>query len=98
MLGSLIVHERIETTEAKAKELKGMVDQLVNKAKRSSDEAKKVAVIRDLQRKLPRMAVGKLVSPEFIDRCSVRVSGYTRVVKLEARKGDGAKMAVIEFV
>lgn len=98
MLGSLIVHERIETTEAKAKELKNKIDQLVNKAKKASDEAKRVATIRELRRHLPLVAVEKLLSSEFISGFSVRTSGYTRVVKLEARKGDGAKMAVIEFV
>jgi large subunit ribosomal protein L17 len=98
MLGSLIVHERIETTEAKAKELKGKIDPLVNKAKKSVDETKKVAVIRELRRYLPQIAVEKLLSAESVSRFAVRGSGYTRVVKLEARKGDGAKMAVIEFV
>jgi large subunit ribosomal protein L17 len=98
MLGSLIVHERIETTEAKAKELKGKIDPLVNKAKRASDEAKRVSVIRELRRYLPLVAVEKLLTPETISRFSVRGSGYARVVKLEPRKGDGAKMAVIEFV
>lgn len=98
MLGSLIVREHIETTEAKAKELKNMIDQLVNKAKQASDEGKRVSTIRELRRHLPLMAVEKLLLPDFVSRFSVRVSGYTRVVKLEARKGDGAKMAVIEFV
>ncbi len=98
MLGSLIVRGRIETTEAKAKELKGNIDQLINKAKRVSDETRKVAVIRELRKCLPLVAVEKLVSEETLSRFSVRGSGYTRVVKLEARKGDGAKMAVIEFV
>jgi large subunit ribosomal protein L17 len=98
MLGSLIVRERIETTQAKAKELKNMIDQLVNKAKKASDETRRVAVIRELRRHLPLMAVEKLMTTDFISRFSVRESGYTRVVKLEARKGDGAEMAVIEFV
>lgn len=98
MLGSLVVHERIETTEAKAKELKGRIDQLINKAKKASDETRRVPVIRELRRHLPLVAVEKLLVSEFVSRFSVRESGYTRVVKLEARKGDGARMAVIEFV
>lgn len=99
LFGSLILHEHIETTEAKAKEVKLHIDQLVNKAKLAqTDESRKVSMIRDLRRKLPLVAVEKLSSPEFISRFSERGSGYTRVVKLQARKGDGARMAIIEFV
>ena len=99
MFGSLVLHERIETTLAKAKELKDKVDPLMNKAKKSAvDETKKLNAIRELRRTLPTKTVEKLVSPEFISRFKGRTGGYVRVVKLEARKGDGAKMAVIEFV
>jgi large subunit ribosomal protein L17 len=99
MFGSLVLHERIETTLAKAKELKDKVDPLMNKAKKSAvDETKKLNAIRELRRTLPTKTVEKLVSPEFISRFEGRTGGYVRVVKLEARKGDGAKMAVIEFV
>jgi len=99
MFGSLVLHDRIETTLAKAKELKDKVDPIINKAKRSTEDAtKKVAAIRELRRTLPVATVDKLVSPEFVSRFEGRESGYTRVVKLEARKGDGAEMAVIEFV
>lgn len=99
LFGSLILHEHIQTTEAKAKEVKLHIDQLVNKAKRAqTDEVRKISLIRDLRRKLPLVAVEKLSSPEFMSRFSGRVSGYTRVVKLQARKGDGAHMAIIEFV
>ncbi len=99
MVGSLVAYERIETTLAKAKELKDKIDPIVNRAKRSSiDAAKKVAAVRELRRTLPVATVNKLVSPEFVSRFEGRQSGYTRVVKLEARKGDGADMAVIEFV
>ncbi len=99
MFGSLVMHERIETTLAKAKELRNKVDPLINKAKKSTiDETGKVNAIRELRRTLPVMAVSKLVLPEFISRFEGRQSGYTRVVKLEPRKGDGAEMAIIEFV
>jgi len=99
MFSSLVLHERIETTLAKAKELKDKVDPLMNKAKKSVvDPTKKLNAIRELRRTLPPATVEKLVSPEFISRFEGRDGGYVRVVKLEARKGDGAKMAVIEFV
>jgi len=99
LVGSLVEYERIETTLAKAKELKDGIDPIVNRAKRSSiDAAKRVSAIRELRRTLPQATVEKLVSPEFVSRFGGRQSGYTRVVKLGARKGDGAEMAVIEFV
>lgn len=98
LLGSLIVKEKIKTTEAKAKELKRLIDPLIGKAKRlRADESKKLALLRDLESTLPKIAVKKL-SGDFSDRFSDRSSGYTRVVKLEARKSDAAKMAIIEFV
>lgn len=99
MLGSLILHGRIETTEAKAKELKNAVDRHVNRAKLAlSDSDRRVASLRELSKSVPAVAVGKLTSEDFLKGLGDRRSGYTRVVKLEARKGDGARMAVIEFV
>lgn len=98
LLGSLIMKEKITTTEAKAKEMKSMIDKLVTKAKKiKKDETKKVAIIRDLRKELPLMAVKKL-SGDFAKRFDARNSGFTRIIKLEARKSDSAKMAVIEFV
>lgn len=99
MLGSLIMHGRIETTEAKAKELKDVIDRHVNRAKLAvRDSERRVAALRELSRSLPKVAVTKLTSKEFQENLGERESGYTRVVKLESRKGDGARMAVIEFV
>jgi large subunit ribosomal protein L17 len=98
LLGSLIVKEKITTTEAKAKEIKGIVDKLITKAKRmKQDETKKVGIIRDLRKQLPLVAVKKL-SGEFVDKFESRNSGFTRVIKIGQRKSDSAKMAVIEFV
>ncbi len=98
LIGSLIVHERITTTEAKAKEIKHYIDQIVNKAKVARNEAgRRVAMIRELQKYIPAMATKKLLT-DFSVRFEERKSGYTRVAKLEQRKSDGAKMAVIEFV
>ncbi|OGI29719.1 MAG: 50S ribosomal protein L17 [Candidatus Moranbacteria bacterium RIFOXYA12_FULL_44_15] len=97
MLGSLIMHEKIETTEAKAKELKGKIDKIVNKAKKTKDEKRKLAVSRDLRTLIPAMAVKKIIG-EFLDKFEKRGSGYIRIIKLAPRKSDGAKKAVIEFV
>jgi large subunit ribosomal protein L17 len=98
MLGSLIMKEKINTTEAKAKELKIKIDRIVNKAKKAQETELKVAVIRDLGKYIPKMAVSKIITPEFVGKFEKRSSGYCRVIKLAPRKGDGAKMAVIEFV
>jgi large subunit ribosomal protein L17 len=96
LLSSLILHEKIKTTEAKAKETKDLIDKVINKAKKATD-ANKVAVLRDLRKKLPQIAVKKL-SGDFLKKFEKRNSGYTRIIKLPARKSDGSKMAIIEFV
>ncbi|MGK2849221.1 MAG: 50S ribosomal protein L17 [Minisyncoccota bacterium] len=98
LLGSLIVHERITTTEAKAKEIKNFIDQVINKAKVGRQNSlKRVTAIRELQGMIPEMASKKLLG-DFGARFEGRVSGYTRVVKLDPRKSDAARMAIIEFV
>ncbi len=98
LLGSLILYERITTTEAKAKEIKNFIDQVVNKAKVGrNDAARRVAIIRELQGMLPEMASKKLLG-DFGARFEGRTGGYIRVVKLVPRKSDSARMAIIEFV
>ena len=98
LLGNLILEEKIKTTEEKAKEVKSVIDQIINKAKVArKDEAKKIAIIRGLRKDLSSVVVKKL-SGDFVERFENRKSGYSRVIKLEPRKSDSAKMAVIEFV
>lgn len=98
LLGSLILHERITTTEAKAKEVKNFIDQIVNKAKVGRNDAlRRVAIIRELEGMIPKVASKKLLG-DFGARFESRKSGYTRVVKLGERKSDSARMAIIEFV
>ncbi len=94
MLTSLIVHEKIETTEAKAKELKSVFDRIITRAKRADG---KMELVRKLEDKLPVVAIDK-VKDELLDRMSGRKSGYTRVIKMSPRKSDGARRAIIEFV
>ncbi len=98
LLGSLVVKEKIETTEAKAKEIKGLIDKIINKAKKYEKGPGGVAIIRSLNNLIPKMAVKKIVSPEFLEKFKSRNSGYTRIIRLERRKSDGAEMAIIEFV
>jgi len=97
MLGSLIMREKISTTEAKAKELKKEIDRVINNAKKMKDNSQKVSAIRHLKKSIPQMAIKKL-SGDFIEKLASRFSGYTRVIKTGPRKSDNASMAIIEFV
>lgn len=97
LLGSLIMHEKISTTEAKAKEIKSLVDRIITKAKKSKKANRKISIGKDLQKILPEKAVKKITG-EFLNKFDARNSGYARVIKLSSRKSDSAKVAVIEFV
>lgn len=93
LAASMIQHEGINTTEARAKELRRFVERLVTIGKRDDVAARRLAL-----QKLPnRLLVQKLFEvygPRYRDR----PGGYTRIVKLGPRKGDAAEMARIEFV
>lgn len=91
------MREKIETTEAKAKEAKGKIDKIITTAKKIKIDSKKLSAIRALKMELPEQAAKKL-SGKFLDKFSGRSSGYTRVIKLNPRKSDGARIAIIEFV
>ena len=90
---SLIMHKRITTTLAKAKELKKYVEPLITKAKEDSTNARRV-VFSYLQSK---EAIKELFGP-VAEKVGDRPGGYTRIIKLGARQGDGADMAFIELV
>ena len=92
------MNEKITTTEAKAKEIKPLIDKIINKAKKiQNNEDKRVAVVRDLNNKISSEATKKLLG-DYIKKFEVRNSGYARIMKLEARKSDSARMAVIEII
>jgi len=92
-LQSLVKHERITTTLPKAKELRPIFEKAVTQGKRGTLHAR-----RRVRRWIPdRHLVQKLfddIAPRFADRNG----GYTRILKLGPRKGDGAEMAIIELV
>ncbi len=89
---SLVLHQKIETTEPKAKELRPFVEKLVTNAKKGS-----VAVRRRIA-----AVIGKVATKTLVDSLSKkyqsRKGGYTRVVKTGRRKSDGSPKAIIEFV
>lgn len=93
LAASLIAHERIRTTEAKAKELRPFVEKLVTLGKKDSLHARRRALSI-----LPHKAAVKRLFGEVSPRFAERPGGYTRILKLGPRQGDGAPMAFIEFV
>lgn len=93
MASSLFVNKRINTTLAKAKELRKYVEPLITKAKNDSTHSRRV-VFSYLQDK---ESVSVLFN-EVVDRVANRPGGYTRIIKLGSRLGDNAEMAMIELV
>lgn len=94
LAASLINEGRIMTTEAKARELRPKIEKLVTKAKNPT-LANKRLLLSGLYNNTE--VVNKLIS-DIAPRYTERAGGYTRITKLVPRKGDGSKMAVIEFV
>lgn len=93
LASSMLLHEGIKTTEARAKELRRFVERLVTISKRGDVPARRLAM-----KKLPdKLLVEKLFAvygPRYADR----PGGYTRIIKLGPRHGDAAPMVRIEFV
>lgn len=95
----LVLHGRIRTTEARAKEMKSRIDRLVNIAKEGIDiPDRRVATIRLLKKRVSEVTLDRLCDADFLKKFGTRTSGFTRVVKLAPRKTDGAKVAILEFV
>ncbi len=93
LAGSLLEEERITTTLTKAKELRPYVEKIITKARKGSLHHRR-QVLKDIG---DTEVVTKLfddLAPRYADR----PGGYTRIVKLGPRRGDGAEMAVIELV
>ncbi len=92
---SLIDNEKIKTTEAKAKELRPFIEKLITKSKEDS-----VPVRRLLISKLGDGTnfVAKKLTEKIAPKYKNCAGGYTRIIKLSPRKGDGSPMAQIEFV
>lgn len=93
MTASLLLYHVIKTTDAKAKEVRKLVDKLITLAKRGDLHAHRQVyeVIKD------RKLVKKLFD-EIAPKLKDREGGYTRVLKLGTRKGDGASLSVVELL
>jgi large subunit ribosomal protein L17 len=93
LLTGLFRHERIETTEAKAKAVRGLADHVITLAKRENLHARRqvLSLVPDTE------VVGRIfdtVAARFTDRNG----GYTRIIKTRMRRGDAAPMALLELV
>lgn len=120
LAANLITHERIETTDAKAKELRRVAEKLITKAKRLgkvaytphaelsvAERAKRLHAEHLVAAYIPRFGVSSAgekidivekVMTSLTKRFEMRAGGYTRITKLGPRRGDGASLAMIEFV
>jgi len=92
ILVSLLQHERIKTTLAKAKELRGWADRLISLGKKGTLHARRqaFALLRD-------EGVVKKLFEEIVPRFKDREGGYTRIYKMGWRQGDGAPLSLIEW-
>ncbi len=93
LVDSLILYERIETTEIKAKELARIFDKLVTKAKKQD-----LHNYRQIMSFTINPIAAEKLNTDLVHGFQTRNSGYTRVVKTGKRLGDGAEMAVIELI
>ncbi len=92
MVTSLIVHEKIKTTLPKAKELRRVFEKVITLAKRGDVHSRRIAATRVYTQEALQKAFAEL-APRF----KTRKGGYTRILKLNIRRGDGAQMAQIEL-
>ena len=93
LLTELFRNERIETTEAKAKAVRGQAEKLISIARRGD-----LAARRRVYAELSSTQVAKKLMEEIAPEFKGRTGGYTRIYKLGPRKGDAAPMALIELV
>jgi large subunit ribosomal protein L17 len=93
MVTSLIDRDKIETTETKAKEIQALVERMITLGKRGDLHARRqaLAVIR-------KKEVVKKLFDEIAPRYQNRNGGYTRIIKTGIRKGDAARLAIIELI
>ncbi|HCW51532.1 MAG TPA: 50S ribosomal protein L17 [Clostridiales bacterium] len=93
LVTALFAHERIETTEAKARECRPIAEQLITLAKRGDLHARRQAAAFILDEDVLKRLFDE-IGPRYADRSG----GYTRIVKLDNRRGDGAPIALLELV
>lgn len=93
LVQSLFIHNRIETTDTRAKEARRMAEQIITLGKKGDLHSRRQAL-----RILPHKDVIKNVFDNIAQKVQKRDGGYTRIVKLGFRKGDGAPVSMLELV
>jgi large subunit ribosomal protein L17 len=93
LINALVIHGEIKTTESKAKAVRGLVDKLINKGKKGTLHSRRL-IAAFLQNKL---AVNRIVD-ELGPLFAKRSGGFSRIVRLGARRGDNAMMVKLELV
>jgi len=107
LMSEFFLHGKIKTTEAKAKEIQPLIEKFITKAKSvnysktdedNKDKAKGGVSQRRLLGKLFNAEIVKKIIEEIAPQFKNRNGGYTRIIKIGARKSDSAKIAIIELV
>lgn len=93
LAAALLTHERIKTTEARAKEVRALVDRIIGWGKRGDLHARRLALAE-----LRDRALVHRVFAEIAPRYAERPGGYTRIYRIGPRKGDAAPMVILELV
>jgi len=93
LLAGLLEHESIETTDAKAKEVRRLVEKLITLGKRGTVHARRTAA-----RRIGRPDLLHKLFGDLADRFRQRPGGYTRIYKIGRRQGDGAPMSILQFL
>ena len=93
LAAQLIIHKRIKTTDAKAKELRSFIEPLITLAKKGDLHSRRMVI-----KKLPQKDIVKTLFSEVAPKYIERPGGYTRIVKLGYRDNDRAPVSIIEFV
>lgn len=91
---SLIKHGKIETTEAKAKELRPLIEKMITKANLGTLSSRRIVISRLYNLTAEANKLINEIAPKYKER----QGGYTRITKLPRRSGDASKMAIIEFI
>ena len=93
LVADLLRHEKIHTTEAKAKEARGMAERMITLGKRGDLHARRQAIAFLRQTEIVDKVFGALT-----ERYAQRPGGYTRIIKIGARRGDAAPIVQLELV
>lgn len=93
LASSVLIYEKVKTTEAKAKAVKPIVERMITMARKGTLTSRRALIAALLQKLAVRKAMDVLGK-----RYETRPGGYTRIVRLDRRDGDGAQMVLIELV